>query len=54
MNSDFYTFITYLWHDRPSIIILFIGGLIVFTLLVIDTHRHRKKLKRRHKIHHHR
>ncbi len=50
MDLDFTNFVTSMWHDKPSMIILFIGGVIVFLLVVIDTHRHRKKLKRRHRI----
>ncbi len=53
MHLDFTSFVTSLWHDRPSMIILFVGGVIVFLLVVIDTHRHRKKLKRRHRSKHH-
>lgn len=41
-----------IWQHQPMIIVLLIGGMIVFSLLVIDTYRHRKKQKRRHpKIH---
>ncbi|HTL73234.1 MAG TPA: hypothetical protein VL863_08015 [bacterium] len=53
MNDDFTTFITYIWQHQPIIVVLLIGGLIMFTLLVIDTHRHRKKSKKtRHRIKH--
>ena len=53
MNSDFFkdfsTFVSELWQYKPIILVLLIGGAITFTFLVIDTHRHRKKQKDRHK-----
>ena len=48
MDSDFSNFVSEVWRYKPLVIILFAAGLIVFTLLVIDTYRHRKKQKRRH------
>jgi hypothetical protein len=42
MQFDFYSFVRMLWHQKPSIIILFVGGLFVFVLLVIDAHRFKK------------
>ncbi len=53
MNLDFSEFVRMLWQNKPSLIILFVGGVILFVLLVIDTHRHRKKQKERHRIKHH-
>jgi len=48
MDSDFSSFVSNVWRYKPFIIILFAVGLIIFVLLVIDTHRHRKKQKERH------
>ncbi len=53
MNSGFTSYVTNLWREKPNIIVLFVAGLIIFLLLVIDTHLHRKKLKQRHRINHH-
>jgi len=52
MDTDFWSFVKALWHDKPSMIILFVGGVIIFLLLVIDTYRHRKQRKERHRIKH--
>ena len=49
MNVDFTSFLGELWRTKPSLIILFAAGVIVFVLLIVDTHRHRKKQKSRHK-----
>jgi hypothetical protein len=53
MNSDFFkdffAFMSEIWQHQPLIIVLLIGGLILSVLLFIDTHRHRKKDKDRHK-----
>ncbi|HEV2436010.1 MAG TPA: hypothetical protein VG077_08420 [Verrucomicrobiae bacterium] len=38
-----------LWRYKPIIIVLAIGGVILFALLVIDAYRHRKRRKDRHK-----
>jgi len=48
MNEDTSTFIEYIWQHKPIIIVLLIGVAILLPLLFIDTHRHRKKEKRRH------
>jgi len=49
MNSDLSQFIGDICQYNPLFIILLVGGLIVFVLSVIDTHRHRKKnQKKRH------
>ena len=53
MNADFPSFVFRLWQDQPGMIILSVVGVIIFLLVVIDTHRHRKKLKRRHRNRHH-
>ena len=49
MNDDFYQFVSSLWENRPVIIVLFSGGLALFLLSVINTFRHRRRLKRRHR-----
>jgi len=54
MDSDFSQFISDLWRYKPIIIVLLVGGFILFVLSVIDTHRHRKKIhKKRHRTRHH-
>jgi len=47
--SDFRAFVSLLWQNRPILIVLICGGFIVFVLLVVDAHRHRKQQKNRHK-----
>jgi len=47
--SDFRAFVSMLWQFRPVLIVLVCGGVVIFLLVVIDTHRHRKKQKGRHK-----
>ena len=49
MTPDVSSFMQTIWQYKPILIVLLVGGLIVFVLLVIDTHRHRNKLKKRHK-----
>jgi len=53
MNSDFYSdfraLVSQLWQYRPILIVLVCGGFIIFVLVVVDTYRHRKKQKSRHK-----
>jgi hypothetical protein len=53
MNSDFFSdfrdLLSQIWQYRPILIVLVSGGFIIFVLLVIDAHRHRKKQKSRHK-----
>jgi len=53
MNSDFVSdiraFVSLLWQYRPFFVVMIAAGVIVFVLMTIDTHRHRKKQKRRHK-----
>lgn len=49
MNSDSSSFLPELWRYKPIIIVLAIGGVILFVLLVIDAYRHRKRRKDRHK-----
>ena len=49
MYPAFLDFIRQLWQERPQVIVLLVGGLLIFVLLVIDTFRHRKKLKERHR-----
>lgn len=46
MYEDLTSFMVQIWQHQPIIIVLLIGGAIIFTLLVIDTHRHRKKSKK--------
>jgi hypothetical protein len=47
MDSDFLQFISDLWRYKPIIIVLLVGGFILFVLSVIDTHRHRKKIRKK-------
>jgi hypothetical protein len=50
MDSDVSRFVGEIWQYKPIIIVLAIGGGIIFLLAVIDTHRHRKKEhKKRHR-----
>ena len=54
MDSDLSKLIGDIWQYKPVIIVLVVGGLIIFVLSVIDTHRHRKKIhKKRHRTKHH-
>jgi len=46
---DSSNFLTEIWRDKPIVVVLVIGGLILFILLVMDAYRHRKKQKGRHK-----
>ena len=52
MIPEFYDFLRDIWESKPSMIVLFVGGIVVLFLLVIDTHRHRKHRKERHRIKH--
>jgi hypothetical protein len=47
--SDFRALLSLLWQYQPVLIVLASGGVIIFILSVIDTHRHRKRLKDKHK-----
>jgi hypothetical protein len=50
MDSNLSQFISDIWRYKPVIIIVLIGGVIIFILSVVDTHRHRKKnQKKRHR-----
>ncbi len=54
MDSDTSKFVVEVWQYKPVIIVLAVAGLIIFSLLVIDTHRHRKKEhKKRHRTRDH-
>jgi hypothetical protein len=54
MDPEYFKFVSDVWNYKPSIIILLVGGFIIFVLSIIDTHRHRKhRNKRRHAGHHH-
>jgi len=54
MDSNLSQFISEIWRYRPIIIVLLVGGFVIFVLSVIDTHRHRKQIhKRRHRGKHH-
>jgi hypothetical protein len=44
---DFRDLVSQLWQYRPILIVLVCGGFILFVLVVIDAHRHRKKQKGR-------
>jgi hypothetical protein len=47
MSPDVSDFVGEVWRGKPIVIILAVAGFIIFVLLVIDTHRHRKKQKGR-------
>jgi Na+/H+ antiporter NhaD/arsenite permease-like protein len=49
-NSDFSDFVGKAWRYQPIVVILVVAGFLVFVRLVIDTYRHRKKRKDRHRI----
>jgi hypothetical protein len=53
MNSEFFSdirdFVSLLWQYRPFLLMMIVAGGIIFVLLIIDTHRHRKKQRGRHK-----
>jgi hypothetical protein len=49
VDPDASNFMQAIWQYEPIVIVLSIGGLILLVLLVIDTHRHRNKQKKRHK-----
>ena len=53
MNSDFFSdfrdLLSEVWQHYPILLIVVGGGFVIFILVVIDTHRHRKTLKGRHK-----
>lgn len=53
MNSDLSSFLSYVWQHQPVTLILIVVGAVLFVLLVIDTWRHRRKMKERHRIKHH-
>ena len=53
MESDLYKFIEMIWQYKPMLIVLAVGGLIVFIFCVIDTHRHRKKTHKQRPQHKH-
>ena len=48
MSPDISDFVGNVWRYKPIVIIVAVGGFIIFALLVIDTYRHRKKQKGRH------
>ena len=48
MSPDITNFVSNVWRYKPMVIIVGIIGFIIFILLVIDAHRHRKKQKGRH------
>lgn len=51
MDDSFSSFVTYIWQHQPIMIVLLVTGIILFILLVVDTHRHRKKIKKtRHRF----
>jgi uncharacterized integral membrane protein len=49
MDPDLSKFIGEIWQYKPILIILLAGGLVIFILSVIDTHRHRKKIQKQRK-----
>lgn len=48
MSDDLYQFVSSLWEHKPTIVILFCGGLMLFLLSVINTFRHRRRRKRQY------
>jgi hypothetical protein len=53
MFDEFTNLMTEVWQHQPILIVLLAGGFIITALLIIDTHRHRKKIhKHRHKSKH--
>ncbi|HEY2328482.1 MAG TPA: hypothetical protein VGI63_01575 [Verrucomicrobiae bacterium] len=52
MIDDFTTFVRDIWQYKPVMIVLLVGLCLISALLVIDTHRHRKKQKKRDKPRH--
>jgi hypothetical protein len=51
VESDLSKFIDAIWRYKPMLIVLVVGGLIVFVFCVIDTHRHRKKTRKQRPPH---
>jgi hypothetical protein len=53
MNPDFFSdlrdMLSVVWQYQPLLVVGLAGGFVVFVLVVIDTYRHRKKQKARHK-----
>src|SRR3954466_2798580 len=43
MYLDFFSFVSELCREKPSVVILFVAGLVVFFLLVIDAHQHSRR-----------
>ena len=50
MSDDVYQFVSNLWEHKPVVVILFLGGFALFMLSIINTFRHRRQLKKRHRI----
>ena len=50
MSLNFSEFVRLVWEHKPLIIILTVAGAIIFILLIIDTHRHRKERKARRQV----
>ncbi len=44
--DDLSNFVSEIWTHQPIMIVLLIGGPIIFVLVVIDTYRHRKTVKK--------
>ena len=42
------TFVKQIWQHKPILVVLLVGGVLLFFLLIVDTHRYRKKQKGRH------
>ena len=42
MNQDTLAFLSWIWAHNPLVIVLLAGIPALFSLVVIDTHRHRK------------
>jgi hypothetical protein len=53
MNQDTLAFLAWIWAHNPVIIVLLAGIPALFSLVVIDTHRHRKNQHRRRDLGNH-
>jgi len=47
VDSNLSQFVSEIWQYKPIVIVVLVGGFILFVLSVIDTHRHRKKIQKK-------
>ena len=47
MNTDVSSFLENIWRYKPVMIVLLVAGFIIFTFLVVDAYRYKKKQKKR-------